>query len=477
MNATTTLPFASAPVDRQSAAELATDGLDLRLLDGSDAAGRRRWLLATARGFHDPAPDDAALARQAAGITGDRVTEVLDRSAADPLIPVATVRSWPMGLSVPGGGIVASWAISSVTVSPTHRRRGLARALLTAELRTARRLGLPLAMLTVSEATIYARYGFGPAAHQASITITTADARRTVRPVALEPLPGRMHFVSPESLREDAPAIFERSRRRGAGDVDRRDTVWDQLLGLTALPQATQATPATQATQETQETAEARTSAVATPGIARHAVRFDDAAGTPQGFAIYSVTLAEDAYPARLDLVDLVAATDAAYATLWRFVLELDLIGEVSAPLRNIAEPLVWQLENPRAVRASAERDHLWLRLLDVPAALEQRRYAAPGVFRLDVTDELGIAGGEFLLTVTADGAGSVHPLSAGEAVSPDAAHIALPVASLGALYLGGPSAVVLARAGRLTEQSPDAATRLDATFRTGQPPHLSTWF
>ena len=77
----------------------------------------------------------------------------------------------------------------------------------------------------------------------------------------------------------------------------------------------------------------------------------------------------------------------------------------------------------------------------DRHAALERRRYAAPGVFRLDVDDDLGIAGGEFLLTVTADGAGSAHPLAAGEATPAGSAHLSLSVAALAALYLGGPSA------------------------------------
>jgi predicted acetyltransferase len=246
--------------------------------------------------------------------------------------------------------------------------------------------------------------------------------------------------------------------------VDRRDSLWDQVLGLTTAAPIEPTTPATPAPP---------VAAIPT----RQTVRFDDPAGRPQGFAVYSVTVEGEAYPGRLDLIDLVAATDAAYTALWRFLLDLDLIGEVSAPLRNIAEPLVWQLGNPRAVRASAERDHLWLRLLDVPAALEHRRYAAPGVFRLDVSDDLGIAGGEYLLTVNTDGAGSAHPLAAGETTPEGAAHLSLSVSELAALYLGGPSAVVLSRAGRVTEETTDAATRLDAAFRTGQPPHLSTWF
>ena len=55
------------------------------------------------------------------------------------------------------------WAISMVTVAATHRRRGIARGLLEGELRAAASAGVPMAGLTVTEATIYGRYGFGPA--------------------------------------------------------------------------------------------------------------------------------------------------------------------------------------------------------------------------------------------------------------------------------------------------------------------------
>jgi len=64
-----------------------------------------------------------------------------------------------------------------------------------------------------------------------------------------------------------------------------------------------------------------------------------------------------------------------------------------------------------------------------------------------------------------------------GEATPAGAAHLSMTVADLAALYLGGPSAGVLSRAGRVTEHTKDAAAHLDAAFRTGPPPHLSTWF
>lgn len=440
--------YVRLPVDPESRSSLAAGGLELGIVDTADpdnARATRLWLLADARGFHNPTPGDKMLEAQTQDLADDRITAVWDRTGADPDTPVATVRSWNMRLTIPGGAAIPAWAISAVTVAPTHRRRGVARALLTAELRTAALTGLSMAMLTVSEATIYGRYGFGPATYQAPYVIDTTRARWT------GPVPtGRVQFVTPESLLHDGPAVFERSRERSPGEVDRRVEVWKHILGLSP----------------------------ADPGSERRGirtVRYDDEAGTTQGLAVFRIVLENDAYPARLELDDLVAATDDAYSALWRFLIDMDLVSEIRATLRGTSEALSWQVADRRAVRKTDERDHLWLRILDVPAALGARRYSAPGDFVLEVTDDLGFADGTFLLSVGPDGRAHSRPL---ESPAPlEAARATLSVAALSSLYLGGSSAVELAGTGRIIEGTPDAADRLDAAFRSRHVPRLSTWF
>jgi hypothetical protein len=117
-------------------------------------------------------------------------------------------------------------------------------------------------------------------------------------------------------------------------------------------------------------------------------------------------------------------------------------------------------------------------------------------MFVLTIDDELGFIGGEYALTVDVDGRGTVHPLGTAGAtgtsgdsgnawasaaptpdMATDAARVSLSAADLATLYLGGASAVQLARAGRITERTSDAAVRLDATFHSGHTPWLSTWF
>lgn len=437
--------FEDLPIDDHSRRLLADGGLRFGLVDTADSEMVRRWLLAEDRGFHDPLPSDELLAAQARDLQHDRVTGVWDPTSVDPDDPIGTVRSWVMGLTVPGGDTVPAWAISAVTVAPTHRRRGIARELLHSELRTAKRAGLPLAMLTVSEATIYSRFGFAPAADQATLTIDTNRVRWT------GPVPGgRLHIVPAASLLATAPAIFARARVRFPGEIDRRPERWRYILGLNPLKHG--------------ELADLS------------AVRYDDESGHLQGYAVYRFEHEKVGYPNRLHVTDLVAASDDAYAALWRYLIEMDLISEVHAPLRSIDEPVAWQVSDRRAVQKSNEHDQLWLRILDVAAVLGARQYFAPGAFVLTVSDDLGLAGGEFLLTVHADGRGQAHPLPHGD-VPADAARITLSIAELGALYLGGMSALVLARAGRIGEETTDAAARLDASLHSPYAPWVSTSF
>ncbi|WP_434315367.1 GNAT family N-acetyltransferase [Leifsonia sp. P73] len=144
----------TAPLDERSAADLAEAGLRLALVDLADTAALDAWIVADMRGFHGRRPSAEVLEEARTNFGGRRTTAVYDERVST---PVGTVNSWVAPLTVPGGGSLDSWAISSVTVAPTHRRRGVATALLGAELRTAHALGVPAAILTVSESTIYGR--------------------------------------------------------------------------------------------------------------------------------------------------------------------------------------------------------------------------------------------------------------------------------------------------------------------------------
>ncbi|BDZ53963.1 hypothetical protein GCM10025870_10360 [Agromyces marinus] len=221
----------SLPVDAAARAALAAQGLEYRLIDPGDTAAVDAWVDADQRGFHHARPRPEAREFERRVLGERRAHGVYDSTIPEPAVPVATVSSWPAGLSVPGGRSVDGWAVSSVTVAPTHRRRGIARAMMEAELATASKAGAAVAMLTVTEATIYGRYGYAPAAKAATIQVDRRRARWS-GPDA----PGRVHFVEPAGLADLAPALW----RRAVARTPARSTAGPRsAIGCSAWPNPT----------------------------------------------------------------------------------------------------------------------------------------------------------------------------------------------------------------------------------------------
>lgn len=433
--------FRSHPVDPESARRLHESGLDLRLVRPDDEAFAA-WSQVVARGFLDGERTDEQIAavRDRSGYR--RITGAYDASAPMADAPVATIASWIGRLTVPGGGDIPSCAISAVTVAPTHRRRGVARALLEGELRLAKAAGAPMAMLTVSESTLYGRYGFASAAASGELRVETKRARWT------GPVPaGRVDFVPRARAREVIAELHERVRPRRPGEIDVPAGMWDSITGM--RPDAEK------------------------PGD-RRAVQYADAGGEVRGLALYSVKENHDDFTkSTVTVTYLVAETDDAYAALWRFLLGLDLVGEVNAHVQSVDEPLLWMVDDRRAIRVTVT-DHQYLRILDLAAALEARTYQTPGRFLLDVSDPLDLAGGRYLLSIDDTLRATVTPVRDGEAAPDDAVDIALGIPELSAAYLGGVSLATLAAAGRV--RSTDAA-RAARAFGWHTAPQLSIWY
>ncbi len=428
---------AAQPVDALARDELAGRGLRLGLVDPADRAGLDAWAQAVRRGFLDVRGRPDALGARHELRGHHRHVGVWDETVAEPATPVGTLESWTSALTVPGGTAVPAWAISGVTVAPTHRRRGIARNLLGSELRTARAAGLPMAMLTVSEATIYGRFGFAPSAMATDLEVDTRRARWTGPETT-----GRTQLVEPDTLRDGAVQVLDRVRRATPGNIVMGEVFLRRVLGTLG---------------ETAGDTHSR--------AWRH-LRHDDADGTPQGFAVYRL-VEDDRDMSRSTVVlhHLVAATDEAYAALWRTLLEMDLVSRVTAHLRPVDEPLAWMVDDRRAIRTTTF-DHLWTRILDVPAALEARAYEASGRVVLAVDDPLGIAGGTYALEAEASGAVHVTP-------SDEPADVRLGVDALAALHLGGVRARTLAAAGRIEGD----VRVLDALMATARAPYLDHWF
>jgi len=294
---TTNATAQNVPLHPRSAEALAAHGLEYRLATGDAFDG---FAAAVDRGFlgERSAPERVAGWRQT--IEGNRPIGVYDPRCPEPGTPVGTVMSWIMDVTVDADSFLPMWSISEVTVSATHRRRGIARALLEGELRAAADAGVPIAGLTVSEATIYGRYGFGSAAHTASWKL---DARRAgwlgPRPIEGE-RPGRLDHVEREDLARDLAALNEATRGRRPGDIAGWPTLWQELAGLKP----------------------------GKPDAKVRGVRYTDAEGAVRGVLAYSLeNNPADFTRATLHVHAALADGVEAYAALWRYALEHDLVG------------------------------------------------------------------------------------------------------------------------------------------------------
>ncbi|MDO9395829.1 MAG: GNAT family N-acetyltransferase [Herbiconiux sp.] len=429
-----------------------TDDYDFRSFPAAiDAEGRatpatRAWILAETQGFHGAHPVDAEIDRSAAHQAADgrllrgAYATRTPAGAIDPERPVATFSSYTSTLNVGGDALLPVHLISDVTVRPTHRRHGILRRLMTDDLTQAHADGFALAALTVTEATIYGRFGFGLATWLQKVEVGT-DLR--FRMLA-EPR-GRCELVDPVSLEALAPVVFAAFHAAHPGSVDRQSAYRDIVSG-----------------------------ADGEKGERDHAVRAAahyDESGAIDGYVVYKVGSWEEA-PGELEVVDLVAATDDAYLGLWQLLASIDLVQKVTFHAAPVDDPLRWALSDWRLVKTVSVDDWLWLRVLDVPRAFEARGYleGREGEVVLEVQDALGFAAGRFRMRV----AGGRATVTAEPAASPD---LVLDASVLGSLYLGGVDPTVLAAAGRLHERTPGAAARLRALLAPVAPLYGITHF
>lgn len=398
------------------------------------------WFEAQARGFHQARTSEDHRKHFAEHLDADDV--VLrgvwqDQPALGPgTIPVATYSSFDKTLNT-GLGLQPARMISDVTVSPTHRRRGLLRALITEDLDDAVEQGLPLAILTASEGSIYGRFGFGPAVFQHAISVDTGP-RFALRGPADD---GSVELLEPAEAWPAMAEVFGRFHETTRGSVERPRFYQTILTGEYNF--------------ESGRDEKLRT-----------AVHLD-AAGAPDGYVAYRPGPRKDGHRS-IKVTDLVAVTPAAYLRLWRFLADLDLSDIVEWDRAPLDDPISWALVDPWLPRVTRLSDALWVRVLDVPAALAARPWGRDGEVVIEIADPLGHAAGWFRV-LTRDGVAEVSLSDADADVRMDAE-------TLGALYLGGVRADTLQRAGRLSG-SEDGLRTWAAMVDTGPAPYCITGF
>lgn len=341
---------------------------------------------------------------------------------------VAGLGSFPFELSIPGG-YAACAGTTVVGVLPTHRRRGLLARLMRAHLDDAHARGEPLAALWASEETIYGRYGYGLASWHASLTIP-AEHDAFARPLERR---GEVRLVGVEEARRLVPGAYERVRRRTPGMLSRSGDWWE-LRRLADLPHQR-------------------------GGSGPLQVALLELDGRVCAYALYRITNAfrDGVSDSTLRVVEALGDGPQATAEIWRFLLDVDWMARVEAEVA-VDHPLFLLLAHPRRLGARIG-DALWLRLVDVGAALAARAYADDTRIALEVDDAF-----------CAWNAGTWVVEGGRVRRSRRRADLRLPVDALGSAYLGGAAFAQLVAAGRAEELVRGAARKADRVFRTGHP-------
>ncbi|HVA92483.1 MAG TPA: GNAT family N-acetyltransferase [Chloroflexota bacterium] len=380
---------------------------------------------------------DADIERERSLVDVDRSLAVFDGDRI-----VATSGAYPFQLTVPGGNQFNAAGLAFVAVHPTYRRQGLLRRMIEGHLSDTRKRGEPLSILYASESTIYGRFGYGVATYHARYRIERAQATLAPR-VELE---GRLTLPPVEEAFAVIPSIYARATARIPGALNRADRWWCRYQEHTTTNSG--------------------------GGSYRYCVIYYDPAGEPMGYATYRVTRdwPEGIATGVLTVGDFFALTPKATASLWQFLLNQDLITTIVTLDRPIEEPLRWLLADPRRLRMTNNLDGLWVRILDLPAALKGRQYQQPGTLVLEVADALlPELAGRYELEAGPDGARCRRTSAA-----PD---LRLTVADLGAIYLGGTRLSTLAHAGRIVEERTGALRLADAMFAAEAAPFCTVSF
>ena len=342
--------------------------------------------------------------------------------------------AYSFDFTVPGGHAPTA-GVTWVGVLPTHRRRGLLRQMMATQLADVRRRGEPLAALWASEGSIYGRFGYGLATLNARLEVERD--RATFRDPH-EPR-GQMRMITMDEAAQLYPRIYDQICATTPGFFARTKTWWEAevLPDLKAFRR----------------------------GADRKFWLVNERAGEPRAYVMYRVNAdwGETGTLATLQVIELLALDADALRETWAYVFGHDLIKTIRARVGPADHPLLLMAAEPRRLNLRIG-DGVYLRIVDVAAALAARRYSGSGSLVLEVSDEfMPEFAGRWRMTVD-DGVARVEPTK-------DAADLALDVTDLGAVYLGGFTFAPLARAGRTAELSSGARARADALFATSLRP------
>lgn len=417
-----------------------TPDLDLRLVElpADDDAEQRDWSNAVASGFNSKTQTDTQWAKQAEYYHAEkRRMRGIYHDAPEGALrgPVATFGSYDGSVNTGGGHVEGSNLITDVTVRPSHRRKGLLRRMMTADLTDAKQRGMTFASLTATEATIYGRFGFGAA------TVHRAIEMDVKRGLSLRTATSG----TVESLDPEHPAVigawdrlYDDQLRTRRGAHSRAPYYEDMLSGVYDFDEDA-------------------------PNRKLRAAAHYNTEQQLDGLVAYQI----DDWN-KVKVIALIGLDANAQLALWDFVGNLDLVEQVKYFGDDPANPLPLALVDSRQYQVTAIKDCIWLRVLDVERALAVRGWEADGDLVLDVEDPMGLSAARVRVSVSS-GTAQVSPTE-------DGADVTLTIETLGSLYFGNVTARALADAGRLSG-SEQAITAMNTLFEVSRPPFNQAHF
>ena len=386
------------------------------------------WLLEDRQDYVDALPVERARGLQ---VTDERRGEFGEIAAVH--------ASFGTEMIVPGARLVSTAGLSWLGVHPAHRRRGLMTAMMHDHFSRSIARGEAVSALYAMEAAIYSRFGYGMGAQTVKAEIPRGSK--------MWPVEGA----------DDLTVRLERA------DFDQHDQLVSDLQAQLTRP-GTILNPV---------------------GSGRNA-RFTDPVGNRKGMEKWRLAIVEDRgepvayafFRRRADssigihdgvcqVREFGALTPAASQRLWQTLTDFDLVETTYTENLATDDPLLHQLKDARGARSKVI-DNLWIRLLDVPAALQAREYFHDCDVTVALTDKhvpdnagtwrLRIDGGEAEVTRT------------------DApADLSMDVRHLSTVYLGGTSVESLSAAGLVREHTVGQARELAVAMMSPVAP-LANW-
>jgi predicted acetyltransferase len=376
--------------------------------------------------LHDEPLDDAKWATLAKTYEPGRT---LGAFAGDTM--VGTAASIGSAMTVPGGAVVPMAAVTAVGVRTDHRRQGALTAMMRRQLEDSTDV---LATLHASEPTIYGRYGFGVGTVGRTFKVSRTRARlRDGVPTA-----GTVRLVTGDEALTLLPGAYPPIQATRPGMIARPPSWWVLNYERRAKHEYLR--------------------------VAVH--RGVD--GTVDGWVSYrpgGLTPGDPRAGSNLIVLDFQALDQTVANDLWRYLLGIDLVDEVTAYYRPMDDPVEAMLVDLFAVRSEPE-DELWLRVVDVPAALAARTYGPADPVVVEVVDPL---------LPNNSGNYVISPQGTERTSAPAAVTMTAEV--LGMIYLGTWRPSTLAAIGRLTAHDPAALAAADRLFATDRPSWCGSLF